>query len=137
MRKYKNTAVGVAAVLCLVILYWRLGCPIRLLTGVSCPGCGMSRAVYHLTRLDVSAAAACHPLVFSLPVFAVLFWAFRRNRKGFYAVLGVFCVCLLAVYIWRMAYSVAPEIVYFHPEDGVIYKVIRFLRSVFLCQHQK
>lgn len=137
MRNYIKTAVCVTAVLALVLLYWRLGCPIRLLTGVSCPGCGMSRAAYHLIRLDVSAAAVCHPVVFLMPVFAALFWTFRRNRKGFYAVLGVFCVCLLAVYIWRMAFSVSPEVVYFHPEDGVIYKVIRFLRSVFLCQHQK
>ncbi|NNF65825.1 MAG: DUF2752 domain-containing protein [Acidimicrobiia bacterium] len=43
-------------------------CPVRLCTGVACPGCGLTRATSRLLRGDLSSAFAFHPLV----LFAVL-----------------------------------------------------------------
>ncbi|GIW46929.1 MAG: hypothetical protein KatS3mg078_0806 [Deltaproteobacteria bacterium] len=42
-------------------------CPFRLLTGVSCPGCGMTRAFIALAEFDVSLAIKLNP--FSVPLF--------------------------------------------------------------------
>lgn len=42
-------------------------CPFRLLTGISCPGCGMTRAFLALAEFDVSLAIKLNP--FSVPLF--------------------------------------------------------------------
>ncbi len=42
-------------------------CPFRLLTGISCPGCGMTQAFLALAEFDVSLAIKLNP--FSVPLF--------------------------------------------------------------------
>lgn len=39
-------------------------CLLKLVTGIDCPGCGMTTAMLHLLRLDPAAAYASNPLVF-------------------------------------------------------------------------
>jgi hypothetical protein len=46
-------------------------CVFRALTGLQCPGCGGTRAVYALLHGDVAAAWALNPMVFVLGVAAV------------------------------------------------------------------
>ncbi len=46
-------------------------CPIRLMTGLECPGCGTSRMAMSLLRLDFVSAFRYNPAVFCLlPVMA-------------------------------------------------------------------
>ena len=42
-------------------------CPVKWLTGMPCPGCGLSRALAALLRLDFRAALRFHPMIFVLP----------------------------------------------------------------------
>ena len=62
-------------------------CPIKYLTGVPCPGCGLSRALAALLRLDFRTALRFHPMVFVLPpvVLYALFGnaAVERYRAGY------------------------------------------------------
>ena len=58
-------ALFAGAYLSASILGW--GCPLQHFTGVPCPGCGMSRAVFALLRLDFAAAFRYHPMIFVLP----------------------------------------------------------------------
>lgn len=70
--RYKKVAVGqrpnaahrqLLALLCsaaaALLLY---KCPLKLLTGLDCPGCGLSRALLCLLRLDFQGALHYHPL---------------------------------------------------------------------------
>ena len=99
-------------------------CPIKYLTGVSCAGCGMSRAWLSLLRGDLAAAFAYHPLVL-LPIPAALLFLFRKKlprcvvRGGFAVMIAAFCV----VYGIRM---LSPEdtIVVFEPREGLIWRVV-------------
>lgn len=41
-------------------------CPIRTLTGLKCPGCGVTGMCVALLHLDFKAAFYCHPMLFVL-----------------------------------------------------------------------
>ena len=120
----KKIAEAAAWVL-LAACYVRFGCPIRRLTGVSCPGCGMTRALFALFRGDPADAAYCHPMIFAVPFFIAAAALVRKNRKAVYALFFTFCGALAAVYAYRLATGCCPDIVFAHPEEGVIYKIIR------------
>ena len=107
-----------------------VGCPIRALFGVSCPGCGMTRATVCAAKLDFAGAFQYNPAVFSLPLFALLFIIFRKKRKAVYIILFVFCLLLVAVYVYRIVSGVSSDVVYFCPEKGLIYKTIRSVFNV-------
>jgi hypothetical protein len=49
-------------------------CPIRLITGLQCPGCGGLRAVNDLTNLDLAAAASSNLLFVAMIPLIVGFW---------------------------------------------------------------
>ena len=49
-------------------------CLVRRLTGVPCPGCGMTRALAHLAKGEWAAAAADHALAFPLAAELLLGW---------------------------------------------------------------
>ena len=55
-----------------------IGCIFRLMTGIPCPGCGMTRAWLAALRLDYAAAFAYHPLFWVVPIAFVL----ARARGG-------------------------------------------------------
>lgn len=79
-RREKDFLTVVMVILGLAWLVLRPGCPLRNLTGIPCPGCGMSRAWLALLRLDVGSALAYHPMFWAVPVF---FWLFRRDFRPF------------------------------------------------------
>ena len=62
-------------------------CPVALLTGVACPGCGMSRAIAWLLRGDWDRAIEYHPLapvVLGMGLVAVV-WALGKRFGGWKA----------------------------------------------------
>lgn len=48
-----------------------LPCPLRTLTGVPCPACGLTTAAVALVRGQVGAAFAANPVIFGLAALAV------------------------------------------------------------------
>ena len=62
-----------------------LGCPFHLLTGLYCPICGSTRALYDLAHLNLSAAWGMNPLfVLTVPLLVAtwLRWGTRSWRGG-------------------------------------------------------
>jgi len=62
-------------------------CPVALLTGTACPGCGMSRAVAWLMRGDLERSLAYHPLAPVVLAIALAgsVWALGRRLRGWRA----------------------------------------------------
>ena len=98
-------------------------CPILYFTGISCAGCGMSRAWMCLLHLDFAEAFYYHPLFWIPGVGAILFLFWDRiPKKWKRALLAVTCILFLGVYLWRML-DVTDTIVVFQPENGMLAKV--------------
>ncbi len=51
-----------------------LGCPFHLTTGLWCPGCGSTRAIYALTNGDLSLAMRCNVLVIPMLLLLTYLW---------------------------------------------------------------
>lgn len=118
----KRDAAAVAAVLALYagLHFAGVGCPIRALTGLSCAGCGMTRAWLALLHGDCAQAFACHPL-FLLPAPAVTVFCFRKRlpacvtRAALWGMVGL----ALAVYLIRLV-NPLDAIVTFEPQNGLL-----------------
>ena len=69
-------------------------CPFHAVTGLHCPGCGMTRAAALLLRGDVAGAAAHNVLLFPVLVIAVAAWAgaVLPRRTGWLPALSVLLV---------------------------------------------
>lgn len=125
MGKWENVkAIGIIAVFYLFLeLVLGVTCPILYFTGISCAGCGMSRAWMCLLHLDFAGAFYYHPLFWLPAVGGVLlpFWN-RISKKVKTVLLTVACILLLGVYIWRML-DANDKVVVFQPENGVFAKL--------------
>ena len=61
---YKAYIIAFAAIVALVTVMWvfNVPCPIKHVTGISCAGCGMSRAFASALTLNFAEAFRYHPL---------------------------------------------------------------------------
>lgn len=126
MKNWKDvSALFVIAIIYLVLeLVFGITCPILFLTGISCAGCGMSRAWFCMLRLDIAKAFQYHPLFWLLPIMAIAFFCWNKIPKKIQTLLLTAMIFLfLAVYICRL---LNPEdtIVVFQPENGLIFSLI-------------
>lgn len=53
-------------------------CPFRSLTGLDCPGCGMTRGLHSLLRGDLVGAVDHNVLLVAFTIVAVVWFAVRR-----------------------------------------------------------
>lgn len=117
------------AIAALVVFYYLVGCPIRWITGITCPSCGMTRAAISLLKFDFVSAYSYHPLIFVLPVFAVIYFIRNRLSKKTRSIfLYTFIILFIVVYILRLFSG--SEIVYIDFMSGIIYKFFYFLEGV-------
>ena len=127
LQKYKMMIIIVVCVIVFYGLIFALGitCPVKYLTGASCPGCGMTRACLSALRFDFASAFYYHPLwILMLPLAALLIflWA-KRKKKALCVVLGLFFVALIGVYLYRLFYT-ETDIVVWEIEKGILSQII-------------
>lgn len=124
MRKEDWKALAVIAGFYVLLELCGITCPIRYLTGISCPGCGMSRAWLSLLRLDPAGAWAYHPLYWlPVPGAALLLFRERLPAALYRWGLGLICGLFLGVYAVRLL-SPGDMIVVFRPREGLFLRLL-------------
>ena len=109
--------------------YLTHGCPVRFLTGIACPGCGMSRAAMALLRLDFNLAFEMHPLVFLLPIATLVYFTRKFIPKKALSFIYAFAlIMLIAVYIIRI--KAGCSITCTDIENGIIYKILNNINAI-------
>lgn len=122
-KEYRSFAPAIAT-----MLLWDnvIGCPTKVLFGISCPGCGMSRAIISLMRCDFSGAFHNHPFVFLLPAVFVLFLFSKKITKRSKKILiMLFLLIYLFIYVYRL--YVEGDVVTVDIHSGMVYKFLKIL----------
>lgn len=120
---------GALFLIYMVFILSGISCPIKFLTGISCAGCGMTRACISALKLDFATAFYYHPLWISLPftAFFLIYFKLKNNNKAFDTTLLIFSLAMIGVYLYRMIF-LDGNIVVFKPADSFVYK---FISSIF------
>ncbi len=132
MRKEQFSAVS--AVLAVVFLYAvmeavGITCPIKFVTGISCAGCGMSRAWLSVLRLDLQKSFYYHPLFWLPPVFLiVVFLKKHMSKRTYQTIMFTILSIYVIIYLYRLILG-NNDIVVFQPENNIVFRIIRKLYS--------
>lgn len=131
LKRYGNAIAAVVAVAVLygVMFSFGITCPIKYLFGISCPGCGMTRALLSAVTLDFPRAFYYHPLwVGVIPAGAALFLLSKFKKQRAFRVAGIVCIAvMLAVYVYRLTGD--GSIVVFEWSEGFICKAFEKIRD--------
>jgi len=111
MKKNRNIITFFEVLLCMllyvaIISFTHIGCPIRWLTGVPCPGCGITRSCIAFLRLDFKMAFEYHALTLIIvPSFVYILLGKRplfKSKKREMTFFAILIAIFLFYYIFRL-----------------------------------
>lgn len=108
----------------LYFIYRKIGCPLRFLFGICCPGCGMTRAIIAIINLKFKEAFVYHPMVFSLPLLLLIDCFLKKGiitKRIFNIIFILWLLLLISVYFARLFSG--SSIVYADYEKGLFYSL--------------
>lgn len=128
----KSFLIPVTAIIIIyaVFHFVGIGCPIKYLTGISCAGCGMTRAWMHALKLDFEAAFYYHPLWMLTPVLiGLILFKQRLDKKIFTIILSVIIAFFIIIYIIRL---ISPDntVVVIDTSQSAVIKLMKILRRI-------
>lgn len=121
------TSVAAVVVLYVILESFGVTCPIKYITGISCAGCGMSRAWISLLHFNLHEAFMYHPLFFLPPVVViVMLFKSKINIKFYKIFMFTMAGAFVIVYLYRMFIGTG-DIVVFEPQNNILFRIIRKL----------
>ena len=106
-RKFVRSLLIRLGIVLLIVLFYR--CPVKLLFGVDCPGCGLTRAFFAALHFDFRAAFAYHPLFLPIGIvlaylllYEILHPLFRIPQKAEKVIIVVTAAATLALWVCRL-----------------------------------
>ena len=123
------TSVTAVVVLYVILESFGVTCPIKYITGISCAGCGMSRAWIALLHFNIHEAFMYHPLFFLPPVVViVMLLKSKINIKIYKIIIFTIIIMFAIVYMCRLIWS-GDDVVVFEPENNILFRIIRIINS--------
>lgn len=113
---------------------FQITCPVVLFTGFPCPGCGLTRAGFHILHLDFFGAWQIHPFIYPIIVMVIIYsierYVLMKKEMvmlKWYAVLMI--IGLLLFYVWRMK-RLFPDV------SPMTYYPHNFLNRILIAIHE-
>lgn len=125
-------AIGVYTIL--VNLIFHAFCPLVILTGFPCPGCGITRSLFYLVTGRVAESIHMQPLgIVAVGIFLYFVWnryIIGRNPKGLKVIIGAALVLLIAFYIWRMYLYFPQRVPYVYTEGNILERTFPYYKQI-------
>lgn len=103
-------------------------CPLLVITGIPCAGCGLTRASLFLLQGQAARAAYINPSIFLIIIFLLYCGYFRyvrgRKIKGFSLGLAILVLSMLVIYFVRMYLYFPERAPYVYHSNNVFARVI-------------
>ena len=99
---YKHKEALLAGVLLLLVI--GLGgyyCPFKLITGIPCPGCGMTHALFSLLHLDIRQSLMQHALLIPT-ILCIGMWFVCTKEMHNKRILYAWVTAMIGYYLYRM-----------------------------------
>ena len=132
MKKYVKLLIPLSMIAAIYFVFHLvgIGCPIKFVSGISCPGCGMTRAWLWALALDFETAFYFHPLFWVVPLFPVLYILreMKKLPKKPYDVC-VAIICALFIIVWLVRMLSGSDIVAFAPQNSVFARAIDLITA--------
>ncbi|MCI9456522.1 MAG: DUF2752 domain-containing protein [Oscillospiraceae bacterium] len=121
---------GAEVLILLLSRFYR--CPFYAITGIPCPGCGMTRALLSALRMEWRQALHWNPMVYPLALCcgyaAVCFLMGRTRQAASIRFWGIVGVLLLAVWLLRLPSIISGDsLLFIRPGSLGDFLVSRFL----------
>lgn len=115
-------------------LFFHAFCPMVIMTGFPCPGCGMTRALFYLITGRFGESVRMNPM--GIPI-ACLFLYYFGNRyllgkraKGMKLLIGIALVGLLVCFGWRMYLFFPDRIPYVYIQQNILAETFPFYEQI-------
>ena len=107
-------------------------CLIKSTFGVSCPGCGMTRACFSALTFNFKQAFYYHPLwIIMIPSIVLLFYLWIKDKKRLFKLtIGIIIILFIIVYIIRLIFG-DQQVVYIDFTKGYIYDLFQNIKNLF------
>lgn len=130
MKSLWMAAVAIVLYTVFMNLVFDAFCPMIILTGFPCPGCGMTRALFYLMTGRVTESVRMHPL--GIPIACLcLYFCWNRYVRGRWAKGMNFLMCvaiamLVICYVWRMFLFFPDRAPYVYTPGNVFARILPF-----------
>lgn len=128
-KRLKNNITAAVAIVFLYVAFdvLGIGCPIKFLTGISCIGCGMTRAWLSVLRLDWKSAFYYHPAFWLPPLFLIFFLFKNKISIKIYKIFIFTAISLFVIiYIARLLQADG-DIVVFQPQNNILFRISKMI----------
>lgn len=113
---------------------FRAFCPLVMLTGLPCAGCGMTRALFFFVAGQFLRSWRLNPMALPVLLFfvygVITRYILGKRVKGFRVCVAIFCLCMLVIYVYRMCTVFPNQPPYVYTAGNFLEKSFPFYREI-------
>ena len=134
VETYWPAAVVLALYTIMVNLIFHHFCPMVIISGLPCPGCGLTRAFVYLASGRIQQSIYINPM--GIPIAGILIYFFwnryilGREAKWMTCLISIAVVMLLILYFWRMYVIFPDRVPYIYTEGNVLSQFFVFYEEI-------
>lgn len=134
IKEYMPAAVVIAVYIIIVNLIFHTSCPMVIISGFPCPGCGLTRSIRYLLFGKIGQSLHINPMGIPIACISLYFFFNRyiigKKAKGMTALISITIVMLLALYIWRMHIFFPYRAPYVYAEKNILSQNFSFYKQM-------